>query len=293
MGNIGQENSNFNWKNIRYSSIFSRNNFNRLLRYNDYTLFQEIIRDYDSKLVGKKLLTYTDFTNYAYKYMLKNYRNEYIFKNSLINMLIKKYKTQQTVLFNEFAVGNSIADLVMFNGISRAYEIKTELDSDKRLITQLADYKKIFQQCFIVIHESCIEKYDNLDNDIGIIVLSTNRGHIKFETIKEPINNDYIDSYALMRCLRTSEYKGIIKQYYGSLPIMDAFSAFSICEKMMAAIPSSELNTLFIQMMKKRKTNINHLKEYNTYLRQICLSMHLTTKEYEIIKQKLNNPISL
>ena len=293
MGKLGQQSSLEMWRFIRYSSIFSRSNFDRLLKHNDYTIFQEIISDYDSNLIGSKLITYADFTYYAYKHLLKNYRNEYVFKNSLINMLIKEYGTNHSVIFNEFSVGNSIADLVMFNGVSRAYEIKTELDTNKRLETQMADYKKVFQRCFVVVYNNCIEKYINTDDDIGVISMYINRGNIKFEEVKTPKKNHKIDPHVLIRCLRSYEYKELVKRYYGELPKMNDFTAFSICEKLMTAIPSEVLNCLFIDLMKERNTNMSLLKKFDKHLRQIGLSMHFTDKDYEIVNQRLQNPIQI
>ena len=293
MRKVAQHSSQEMWKCTRYSSIFSRSNFDRLLKHNDYSIFKETISDYDQKLVGSKIITYADYTYHVYKYMLKNYRNEYIFKNSLINMLIKEYGTKNTVIFNEFSVGNSIADLVLFNGKSRAYEIKTELDSDKRLFSQLADYKKIFQQCYIVVYKDCVEKYISAEDTVGVISMSINRGRVKFEVAKPPIDNTNIDPHILIRCLRTSEYQELVKRYYTYLPKMNAFTAFAICEEMMCAIPSEELNRLFIQIMKERKSNMSIIKSFDKYLWQICLSMHLTNKDYETINYKLKEPIQI
>lgn len=293
MRKVNQQSTPEIWKCIRYSSIFSRSNFDRLLKHDDYSIFHNTIRDYDKSSVGSKLITYSDYTNHVYKYLLKNYRNEYIFKNSLIKELVKEYGTSRSVIFNEFPVGNSIADLVLFNGKSRAYEIKTELDSNKRLNTQLADYKKIFQQCYIVVYKNCVDKYISSDDGVGIISMEVNRGRVKFEEVKQPVCNNNIDPHTLIRCLRTSEYKEIVKRYYGELPQMNAFTAFSDCEEMMCHIPSGELINLFIKIMKERKTNMQQLKSFDKYLWQICLSMHLSTKEYDIIYRKLKEPINI
>ncbi len=281
------------WRCVRYSSIFSRSNFDRLLKKDDYSIFQKIIRDYDADKVGVKIYTYSDFANYAYRYMINHYRNEYVYKNSLITKLIKDFGTKRTVMFNEFTVGNSIADLVLFNGKSRAYEIKTELDTDRRLSSQLADYKKIFQESYIVVHESCIKKYESLDSTTGLIALSVNRGNVKFDPIRRPVENSHIDPRVLIRCLRTYEYKELVKRYYGSLPEMDTFSAFSVCEKMMDVMPSSSLNQLFIEIIKERKTNMRNLRGYDRNLRQICLSMHISEKEFDLMNKKLLKPIQL
>lgn len=281
------------WRKIRYSSIFSRSNFEKLLRNDDYSLFQETIKDYDKGGVGKYLITYSDFIQHIYKYMIKNYRNEYIFKNSLINQIIKDYGTKTTAIFNEFAVGNSIVDMALFNGISRAFEIKTELDTNKRLKNQLADYKKIFNQCYIVIHESHIQKYESFDSDSGIIALSIHRGQVKLTTVKEAKYNQRIDPHILIRCLRTSEYKELIKRYYGFLPEMNSFTAFDICEKMLVEIPSVHLSKLFIDIMKERRSNMGTVLRINKHIRQISLCLHLSEKDKDLVEYKLKQPIQI
>ena len=76
---------------------------------------------------------YSDLLKKSYSVISKYYRCEYVYKNELIKLLLKKYGTRNSVYFNEFRVGNSIADMVMFNGESKAFEIKTEYDTPRRL----------------------------------------------------------------------------------------------------------------------------------------------------------------
>ena len=106
---------NINNKMRSYSSIFSSTFFNKLLKEDDFSFINSKILRYDNSKIGVKIHTYADYIKYTYNELRKQYRNEYIYKNTFINeMLIKDYGVKNTVIINEFRVGNSIADLVMF-----------------------------------------------------------------------------------------------------------------------------------------------------------------------------------
>ncbi|MFA6572233.1 MAG: sce7726 family protein, partial [Bacteroidota bacterium] len=200
------------------------------------------IEKFDTSQIGKNVNTYYDYIQFIYNALGKQYKNEYVYKNTFINqLLIKNYGIKNTVAINEFRVGNSIADIVLFNGTSKAFEIKTELDSDKRLTGQLSDYNKIFKECYVVTHESLSEKYLNENRHIGIIEFIDSPKSPSMKEIREAKINKYIDSDTLIRAIRTQEYKNIIKQYYGNLPEMNSFNMFEICRKLMKKIPNKYL----------------------------------------------------
>src|SRR4051812_10639627 len=84
-----------------YSSIFSTTYFSKLLKNDDYSFINSKIMKYDQLLVGKEILTYHDYIKFIYKELSKQYRNEYIFKNTFINeLLINKYGLKDTIAIN-------------------------------------------------------------------------------------------------------------------------------------------------------------------------------------------------
>ncbi|MUP37739.1 sce7726 family protein [Labilibaculum euxinus] len=277
-----------------YSTIFSSTSFNRLLLYNDYSFINHNIKTYDISKIGSLFENYYEYIRFVYGELRKQYRNEYIYKNTLINeILIKKYSVKETIAINEFRVGNSIADIVMFNGTSKAFEIKTELDSNTRLKGQLNDYTKIFKENYIVTHESLVDKYLKEDASAGIIQIVECPRSLKIEEIRPvKINND-IDPNILIRSLRTEEYKSIVKNYYGSLPKMTSFNMFKICSELIQNIPQESLNSLFINQMKKRKSNMNEISSFYKELRQIGLAMNLDQKNYNKLQSKLTAQINI
>ena len=277
-----------------YSSIFSSTSFTRLLQYDDYSFIDSKVERYDKQKIGKNIITYYDYIRYAYNELRKQYRNEYIYKNTFINeLLIKTYGVKDTIAINEFHVGNSIADIVLFNGTSKAFEIKTELDSDMRLSNQLADYTKIFNECYIVTHESLVCKYLNVDKAIGIIELIEKPRSLKMREIRPAIKNRNIDPETIIRSIRTNEYKSIVKQYYGELPEMDSFNMFNICNKLIKEIPPEQLNDLFIEQLKTRKSNTSFIKMFYKELRQVGLALNMGDKKYNKLTVKLNQPIRI
>lgn len=277
-----------------YSSIFSTTYFSKLLKNDDYSFINSKIMKYDQLLVGKEILTYHDYIKFVYKELSKQYRNEYIFKNTFINeLLINKYGLKDTIAINEFRVGDSIADIVLFNGTSKAFEIKTELDSNKRLIGQLADYSKIFKESYIVTYETLVDKYLNEDNSVGIISLEKHSRGLKMTEIRPSKVNSEIDPECIIRSLRTNEYKSIVKQYFGELPVMNSFNMFDICRDLILQIPLNDLNYLFIEQLKKRKSNTLTIESHIKELRQIGLAMNIDDKTHRILEEKLNKNIQI
>ncbi|MDA3892258.1 MAG: sce7726 family protein [Salinivirgaceae bacterium] len=278
-----------------YSGIFSSTSFNKLLRTGDLDFIQARIQQYDRLNYNKgEFSTYLEYIKHAYNEMGKNYRNEYFYKNSFIDkLLINHYGVKETVVMSEFKVGNSVADLVMFNGLSKAFEIKTELDSKARLLGQITDYRKVFNECYIITDETLTAKYAAEDENTGIIALKKGSRGITLTVVRKAKFNTTIEPEVIMRCLRTNEYKNIVKAYYGLLPEMTSFTMFDICSDMIKQIPQKELSELFICEVKKRKSNTAQLKNYNKELRQLALAMNLDKKKYEDIIDKLNKPIKI
>jgi hypothetical protein len=276
-----------------YSTIFSGTSFSRLILKDDYSFISSKIERYDSRILAKKEnYTFGDYIKHVYKVLCKHYRNEYIYKNTIINeILIKKYGLKDTVAINEFKVGSSVADLVMFNGTSKAFEIKTELDSKKRLDGQLTDYQKLFRQCYIVTHESLLEKYKGESETNGIIVLAEKNGKLILEEVAAPKMNYELDANVLIRSLRTTEYKNIVHNYYGELPNVGAFAMFEECNNLIRKIPADKLHQLMMNEFKHRKTNNEVISTCSLELKQICLSLNLNQKSFSILTEKMNRPI--
>jgi len=214
-----------------YSSLFSRSGAELWIKSN-FDLIDYKIERYDIKWQNSNNATYLDYLKYVYQILEKNYQNEYIFKNSFLNeWLIKEIGHNNTKVFNEFRVGNAVADLVMFNGKSKAFEIKTEFDSIKRLNLQIENYSKAFNQIFLIVPVSKLSVYAKFDESIGLISFNKEVESKRFTLHRDAIINNEVDYETIMKVLHTDEYKSIVKSFYGELPNMTSFNQYNICKE--------------------------------------------------------------
>jgi|SRR5690554_1039617 len=272
-----------------YSSLFLRSNVNSYLKGDTSKIDYKIDR-YDTHWRNKKGSTYLEYIRFVYEVMQYNYRNEYFYKNELLNdWLIKELGQSNSKIFNEFKVGNSIADLVIFNGSSKAFEIKTELDTSKRLNSQLSDYQNIFNETYVVIPKEQIDNFCNLNYKIGIIAFNTEVN--KFDLIRKARYQLNIDASSAMQILHTKEYKTIVKNYFGELPDMTSFTMYDKCFQLIKTIPNEKLNRLFIDEMKKRKIQNELSSRYYKELNQIFLSLNLNREKKNVLVNNLQKSI--
>lgn len=275
-----------------YSSAFSRGVFSDILSYSDFSQLDWLYRHYDTNLSNG--CSYMDYLSYVYKILTKSYRCEYVFKNEIINqLLLKRYGTKNTIAFNEFKVGDSIVDFAMMNGESKAFEIKTQLDTPRRLKKQMYDYRKIFNKCYVVVDVSECGYYANqLEEAVGIVALSYERGRIRLAEYRQAKKNIEIDSDILIRCLRTTEYENIVKRHFGKLPDVPSYKMFDACKEQFSLIDSSCLNRMFLEEVKKRKSATEYLKDSPHFLRQMILSLNLSSKNQATLIRELHKPIN-
>ena len=143
---------------------------------NDFSSINYKIKRYDEHWIDFSNVTYYDYLKHIYSILEKHYQNEYVLKNSFITeWLIRELGQTNSKIYSEYRVGNAIADIAMFNGNSKVFEIKTEYDNDNRLKLQLENYRKAFNQIFLIVPEKKLHLYKKYDSAIGIITYKKNQ----------------------------------------------------------------------------------------------------------------------
>lgn len=272
-----------------YSSAFSRSVFKDIVKFQDFSHLNWLCQHY--RRGSTKDMSYFDYLKGIYFELTKEYRCEYVYKNELLGYLIKLFGTKDSSAYNEFHVGNSIVDIALFNGESKSFEIKTEYDTRKRLNKQLGDYKKLFDKCYVVIPYDKENLYKEIDRSTGILTLKRHQGRLILQIVQEAQQNSTFDSDLLMSCLRTNEYESIIQSWYGELPNVSASNMYKECLPLFGQIPSDELKSLFLKEIKKRQPNALIISKAPTFLRQVCLSLNLSTKDMQQLVKQLEEPI--
>ena len=127
--------------------------------------------------------TNSELVSEIYNILKTEYRNEYYYKNTLLNkLLLGVHSVNTTTALTEIPIAKSKADFVLINGKAVVYEIKTELDNLERLESQINDYFKAFDHVAVVTYNENVtaiqKKIDSIGKPVGIYVLQ-NRGTIK------------------------------------------------------------------------------------------------------------------
>jgi hypothetical protein len=163
-------------------------------------------------------------------------------------------------MLTEFRAGKCKADVVILNGSSSVYEVKSEYDSFKRLEKQISEYLKLFDRINVITSDSQIVKLKTLlPLEIGIQVL-TSRNTIS--TIREAKSNLLnIDTDILFNSLRKDEYIALIKDYYGAIPDLPNTLLFKACKKLYCEIAVEDAHHLTINILRNRSNN-QFIKDY-------------------------------
>ena len=240
---------------LQYQSLISKI---FTIPYFDKLVDQAFLPDSFSKCVDcyvkeKKNLTYGSAIRQIYEYMDCDYRNEYYFKNAVINqLLIQKHDKNITTAFRELPIAGARADMVLINGKGIVYEIKTDLDSFDKLDHQIRDYYKVFSYVYVVAGRRHVDflKTKLKSSKVGIYELSDN-GRLVCRK-KAACNRQYLSYEKLFLMLRKKEFESIIMNHFGELPQVNSFLYYRECLKRVEMINITTLQDDVLCELKKR-----------------------------------------
>lgn len=227
----------------------------------------------------------------AYKILENDYRNEYFYKNLIVNKLfLDKHCLDTATIITEFRVGSNKADCVILNGKSTCYEIKTEYDSLVRLETQLDSYSRLFDEVYVVCsHKNQNTVVNKLPDNIGLIVLSEQND---LDTIKFAKKTDRpIDRKLIMQALRKPEYLEIAESISGVTIKLPNTLIFNECLNTLEQYKDDMvLNKIFIETLKKyRKNNAKLIQSLPKSLANAAISYKFSKKEIKALIENFQN----
>lgn len=237
--------------NIILNRIFTQSIFKNLLDNQHDATYCTVVKKYINNPEAK---TNRELISALYKTIGKSYRNEYFYKNTILNkLLLGRHSPRTTTALTEIPIAKSKADFVLINGKAIVYEIKTELDTFERLDSQLADYYKAFSRVCVV---TCESNHDYIsqklrDTPVGICLL-TKKNTLSMQ--KEPMENfSSVVLSVMFKILRKNEYESVIKKYYGELPKVTSFNYYSACQKLFCDLQMDVAYEFFLRELKKRQ----------------------------------------
>jgi hypothetical protein len=182
--------------------------------------------------------------NEAFLGLRRHYRCEYVYKATIADRVVfGRHSPRTASLHVELPVGRSIVDLAVYNGHSTAYEIKTELDTQRRLVTQTPDYLRAFERVFVVTHPRWVDRYlTALDERVGILALLPSGS---LTEVRSPVADlDRLDPSALFRLMRSGEYRSALEACFGPQPTLangEQFEHFSRLWKSLSVIEAHDI----------------------------------------------------
>lgn len=237
----------------------------------------------------------SDLIEISYDHLLQHYRNEYLYKVALLNTyVLANHCLSDTILLNEFKIGNSKADTILVNGTDKVFEIKTELDSPERLCTQINDYYKGFSEVYIVIHNSEVSKYLScIEDHVGIMVFSKDNAIELCKPAKA--YHDKLDTIAMIKALRKNEYLQLVYRVAGEIPKATPVQLFKTCVNILSAYPVLDIQAEFLKIIKQRiSASTNQLVQdpkVPAALRLPCYYYNLNQNDYLSLVERLTYQI--
>ncbi|MBL1411571.1 sce7726 family protein [Sphingobacterium faecale] len=222
----------------------STNQSSYIRRMKRYTGWEQMTADQPKRL--------GDLIAHTYQILEQNYRHEYLYKNKLLNdYVLKHYALDDTILLNEFRVGDSIADIVLVNGANKVFEIKTELDTPERLKTQLDDYYKAFTEVYVFTHTTLADKYLSILPPYVGLLLYTASGSV-YELRKAIPRTESLDTTFMMASLRKAEYTKLTKNLAGFIPEATPAFYYRSCLEVLYQFPVKQVQQAYCSILKQR-----------------------------------------
>lgn len=265
--------------------IFTRSSLRVLMDKKTSNLYQEIVRQYfcDSDCKNNRQII-----EKIYFCLSRQYRNEYFYKNTLLNrLLLGIYSLRTSTVLTEVPVAKSKADFIFINGHAVVYEIKSELDNYERLAGQVKDYYKAFSYVVVVTGRDDSRSIDKfIPQTTGICIIDKNGHH---SMLREPIEcTTGLRKKELFKLLRKREYEQILQEQFGKLPLANDFEYYDICEKWFCKMNCVVAQKKVIEILKKRSSVDSTLFKMVPYeLKMLVYGMKLKLEDFKKLNEFL------
>ncbi|WP_144054140.1 sce7726 family protein [Pseudomonas syringae] len=268
------------------AKIFSSKGINEIAD-GDFSLALQLAGLYQEKLAYN--FSILNVLEECYKDLKKSYKFEYYIKNIIAEkILLGRHSLNTSTLLNEFRVGESRADCVIFNGITTCYEIKSEFDSVARLESQLRSYLQIFDKVNVVTTDNHIDKVLRISPEaVGVIRLGKND---RLTQIREAqLSSEDIDSDILIASLRQHEYIALTTELCRITPRSPNTEIYDECRSLLRTVGSPELRAAFCKIVKKtRRLNQSFINGLPRVLLSAAIEYRISAAAKRRLQENIN-----
>jgi len=286
-------------KEIKYPSLLSNlfsSAFTDRVIANAHTCYlQGIFKQtgFDQYMPARATVSYA--LQKAFNYLATHYRGEYVFKTAIFKeALIQHHGLKSTCFLTEFRSANAKADILLLNGTSIAYEIKSDIDRLDRLGNQTAVYQYIFDKVIIVSSIEHLTKVIQLvPLSVGISVLAKNSNIVP---VRHPTSNvPYLKKDLMFDCLRKPEYLSLIQSVFHSIPDVPSTRIHTACKSLFCSLSNEEAHHHFVTVLKRRQFSQDQMQLIRSTrhaLQCLLADKIYSPKECELLKFGLTQQLT-
>ncbi len=251
--------------------MFSSTVFRELARTGRSSLFRRLAELSNLPICIDSSATVGDVFDSAFALLkTSGNRDEYVYRSALTQkILLGRHSLRTASMLSEFRVGRRKADLVILNGTSTAYEIKSERDSLVRLEKQVEMYKRVFAEVNVIASECHIDRILSLTpEDVGVLCLSK---RYQISTVREAIEEpNRIYPSSVLDCLRTDEAMSILNSLEVDVPEVPNTMRRKVLKRAFSDLDPTTLHRQMVRTLKYSRS----LAPYNDLVLQLPSSLH-------------------
>lgn len=230
----------------------------------------------------------------AHARLLSDYPSEYAFKNEIVSkIIIGKHSPSTASALLEQPMGSSVADLLILNGTSTVYEVKTDLDSFTRLPAQLTDYSRHAEYVYVVVSEHRAKSVEHLASGTAGILALRRRGSL---SVVRPAKSNLANllHVDLFRLLRTGEAKSLILKQTGHKSVAASGFVRDEMYEIFTKLPRNQAHAATVEQLKERSLSARKLVTSDAFppsLRALAYGSELSLIGTARLKRRLALPV--
>lgn len=223
------------------------------------------------------------------------FRDDYVYRAAITQkILLGRHSLNTATLLNEVRAGSCKADVVVLNGTSTAYEIKSERDTLYRLRNQMFNYRQVFAAVNVVVSESHLsEVLKVVPEDVGVITLSE---RFRFKTTREAENHpERIVPSMVLEALRVDEATAILSRLGQTVPTVPNTQIRSELNRIFANLDPTAVHEEMVKVLRASRSQANlatFIGSIPASIRAASLAAKPTPKSRLHIKQAVDTPLA-